>query len=70
MEWIVKAESLSDFVDHGRYTISTKTLIHCRECEYGEQDEDGWWFCRSFGCQVGDMDGSGFCSDAERKNNV
>ena len=42
-------------------------IIRCRECEYGEQDEDGWWYCRSFGCQVGDEDGSGFCADAERK---
>lgn len=34
MEWIVEAESLSDFVDHGRYTISTKPLIRCRDCKY------------------------------------
>ena len=45
-------------------------IIHCRECVYGEQDYDGWWYCRSFGCQVGNENGSGFCSDAERKNNV
>lgn len=34
MEWIVEAESLSDFVDHGRYTINAKPLIRCNECEY------------------------------------
>lgn len=42
-------------------------IVRCKDCEYGEQDEDGWWYCRSFGCQVGDEDGSGFCADAERK---
>ena len=45
-------------------------IVRCKDCEYGEQDEYGRWYCRSFGCQVGDEDGSGFCSDAERKNNV
>lgn len=34
MEWIVEAESLSDFVDHGRYTIHTKPLIRCRDCKF------------------------------------
>ena len=45
-------------------------IIYCKECKYGVQDEDERWYCRSFGCQVGDEDGSGFCADAERKNNV
>ena len=45
-------------------------IVRCKDCEYGEQDEYGRWYCRGFGCQVGDEDGSGFCSDAERKNNV
>lgn len=42
-------------------------IIHCKECEHGVQDEDERWYCRGFGCQVGDEDGSGFCADAERK---
>lgn len=42
-------------------------VVRCRDCEYGEQDEIGRWFCRNFGCQVGDEDGSGFCADGERK---
>ena len=29
-------------------------IIHCKECEYGKQDDVGRWFCRGFGCQVGD----------------
>ena len=45
-------------------------IVRCKDCEYGEQDEYGRWYCRSFGCQIGNEDGSGFCSDAERKNNV
>lgn len=42
-------------------------IIRCRNCVYGEQDADGWWFCGSLGCQIGDRDGSGFCADAERR---
>ena len=42
-------------------------IIHCRDCKYGEQDEIGRWYCRSLGCQIGDDDGSGFCADAERR---
>ena len=42
-------------------------IIRCKDCEYGEQDEVGRWFCRSLGCQIGNEDGSGYCADAERK---
>ena len=42
-------------------------IIRCKDCEYGEQDEVGRWFCRSLGCQIGNEDGSGFCADAERR---
>ena len=42
-------------------------IIRCRDCEYGEQDHDGDWFCRSYGFQMGRHDGSGFCSEAERR---
>lgn len=43
-------------------------IIRCNECEYGELDEDGEWFCRSVGCQIGSEDGSGYCADGERKH--
>ena len=42
-------------------------IIYCKNCEYGEQDEVGRWFCRSLGCQIGNEDGSGYCADAERR---
>ena len=45
-------------------------IVRCKDCEYGKQDEYGRWYCRGLGCQIGNEDGSGFCSDAERKNNV
>ena len=34
MEWIVEADSLSDFVDHGRYTIHTNIVDSgdCNRC--------------------------------------
>ena len=65
---------LSDYSDklwrsayeRGKREAQTE-IIHCRECEYGEQDEYERWYCRSLGCQVGDEDGSGFCADAERR---
>lgn len=41
-------------------------IIRCKECTYGEQDDDVW-YCRNFGGQVGNNDGSGFCADAERR---
>jgi hypothetical protein len=42
-------------------------IIRCKDCEYGEQDHEGDWFCRSYGFQIGGPDGSGFCSEAERR---
>ena len=42
-------------------------IIRCKDCECGEQDEVGRWFCRSLGCQIGNEDGSGYCADAERR---
>lgn len=62
-------KDLFDAIEYelGNLPPAQSEIIHCRECEYGVQDEDGWWYCRSFGCQVGDEDGSGFCADAERK---
>ena len=43
-------------------------IIRCKDCIYGEQDEEDRWFCSDLGCQMGDIDGNGFCSDAERKD--
>ena len=44
-------------------------IIYCRECEYGAQDDEGWWYCIDYGCQVGDKDGSGFCAEGEMRKN-
>ena len=49
-------------------TIEQPEIIRCRDCKYGVQDEIGRWYCRGLGCQIGDDDGSGFCSDAERRD--
>lgn len=59
MEWIVEAETLSDFIDHGRYTLSTKPLIRCKDCKCW--DTSG--YCIDFMTQ----DDGGFCAWAERK---
>ena len=45
-------------------------IVRCKDCEYGKQDEYGRWYCRGLGYQIGDEDGSGFCSDAEREKYV
>lgn len=34
MEWIVEAETLSDLIDHGRYSIASQPLIRCKDCKY------------------------------------
>lgn len=63
MEWIVEAESLSDFVDHGRYTISTKTLIRCRECKHMQKDE----IFHQCWCNGNMVKLDDYCSYAERR---
>lgn len=77
MEWIVEAESLSDFVDHGNYTIHTKPLIRCRDCKHFHYDMPyviqgipvlGHEVCDFWsdgdGCKTSE---NGFCSYAERR---
>ena len=62
MEWIVEAETLSDLIDHGRYSVSSRPLIRCKDCKH---------YLYPHGC--GHIDGmatsqkDGFCSYAERR---
>lgn len=74
MEWIVEAETLSDFI-HGRYTLSTKALIRCKDCKYFEYDHlyivqgipvIGHLVCNKWGdgCRT---DENGFCFMGERR---
>lgn len=80
MEWIVEAESLSDFIDHGRYTLSTKPLIRCQDCKHWMPYD--WMFSEvwrsismddyledEIGCVYCDrnMGANDFCSKAERR---
>lgn len=70
MEWIVEAETLSDFIDHGRYTITSKPLIRCKDCKHYQFADS-----RAFGMPVKmckwfrfeDVDDGDFCSRAERR---
>lgn len=62
MEWIVEAESLTDFVDHGRYTIHTKPLIRCKDCRWHKTDINQ---CGRQICAV--MYDDDYCNYAERK---
>ena len=63
MEWIVEAESLSDFVDHGRYTIHTKPFIRCRDCIKLQRDvlADMYW------CGGREVPLDHYCGYAERR---
>ena len=43
-------------------------IVRCKDCKYGEQDDDGWWYCEDTGYMMGDGEkGNGFCSNAERR---
>ena len=72
MEWIVEAESLSDFVDHGRYTIHAKPLIRCKDCKHYQFADNRVFgtpvkMCKWLGFE--DFDDDDFCSRAERREN-
>ena len=59
MEWIVEAETLSDFIDHGRYTLSTKPLIRCKDCKYSSDEychcsKVTWWNSKDDFCSKGE----------------
>ena len=73
MEWIVEAESLSDFVDYGRYTIYTKPLIRCRDCKYGvDYYHEGDCYCSNpkWGLKYFGGSWKFYCADAERKEDA
>lgn len=55
-------------IDRAKTVDAEPQIIRCKDCTYGEQDNIGW-YCRSLGCQVGNKDGTGFCADAERREN-
>ena len=75
MEWIVEAETLSDLIDHGRYSVSSKPLIRCKDCKHFHYDMPyviqgipvfGHEVCDFWGdgCKTSE---NGFCSYAERR---
>ena len=58
---------LYDIFEH-MPTIDAEPVIRCKDCNFcGEIDENGWHCCENFG--VG-MPKNGFCSDAERREDV
>ena len=65
MEWIVEAKSLSDFVDHNRYTIHTIPIIRCKDCKHHHYEKDIPYCDRiDYGYGYKDND---YCSLAERR---
>ena len=70
MEWIVEAETLSDFVEHGRYTIASKPLVRCKDCKHYRKDH-GWNCIEYMVCSLSPTHKpirktNDFCSRAER----
>ena len=66
MEWIVEAETLSDFIDHGRYTIASKPLTRCKDCKHYRPANlycEAWNNSPGFPAVSDEM----FCSMAERR---
>lgn len=49
-------------------SVQPHQIVRCKDCKWGAQDEDGWWYCVEIGGRMGDGEkGDGFCSDAERR---
>ena len=48
-------------------SVKKTEIIRCKDCVYGAQDEDDRWYCTDLGCTMGDNEGNGYCSDAERR---
>lgn len=72
MKWIVEAETLSDLIDHGRYSIASQPLIRCKDCKHYQFADNRAFgmpvkMCEWFGFE--DVDDDDFCSRAERKEN-
>lgn len=66
MEWIVEAETLSDLIDHGRYSVSSQPLIRCKDCKHRDPEDEK--------CDCGHgilwqlpRDDDWYCADAERR---
>ena len=65
MEWIVEAETLSDLIDHGRYSVSSQPLIRCKDCQHwGIHKRLDIPWCREMHIDRGAED---FCSYGERR---
>ena len=69
MEWIVEAETLSDFIDHGRYTITSKPLNRCKDCKNWDATWQNDYAPNYYYCPM--IDGTRrsdfYCADAERR---
>ena len=55
-------------IDLKKLPSAQPEIIRCKDCEYGSKDVEGRWYCLDLGYTMGSDDGSGFCSDAERRN--
>lgn len=60
-----KAMNLSEVITRMIEELDLVSVVRCKDCIYGEQDDDGLWSCRDLGCSMGE-DGNGFCSYGER----
>lgn len=69
MEWIVEAETLSDLIDHGRYSVSSQPLIRCKDCKFRTHIKrtNRYWCQTDDGLYDLNPSPDDFCSRAERR---
>lgn len=70
MEWIIEAEDLTELME-GRFTLSTKPLIRCKDCRHYYEEHSNIWkeplcSCRKWLCSHPTLP-EGFCNYVEAK---
>ena len=68
--WQKIAETMKFMIEAEAKMFPAGEIIHCKDCKYGAQDEDGLWYCTDLHgntMEEIDKEDTDFCSRAERK---
>ena len=67
MNWIIEAENLTELME-GRFTLSTKPLVRCKDCKNWEVKEDnGFYFYETCVLSGFNTTCDDYCSYGERR---